>query len=158
MKPIGLAVVLCVASAVLGAQNAGLDPASILKPLSDSWPTYSGDMTGRRYSALTQVNQATVKYLTLGWTTRLVQGSGSGFGRGGFGGAPIIVGGEGAGLLRHFAGRLARGLHRLGDGFLGALGLFGGDLFGAVDSGGGRGVGGEAGDVGHGEAPRLEPN
>ena len=43
----------------------GLDPATILKPLADSWPTYSGDYTGRRYSALTQVNQTTVKNLTL---------------------------------------------------------------------------------------------
>ena len=68
----------------------GLDPAAVLKPLSDSWPTYSVDMTGRRYSALTQVNQTTVKNLTLAWTSRLVQGSGGGgFGRGGFG-APIV--------------------------------------------------------------------
>ena len=77
--------------------SGGLDPAAVLKPLSDSWPTYSGDMTGRRYSALTQVNQTTVKNLTLAWTSRLVQGSGGGGfgGRGGGGGAPIIVGGEG---------------------------------------------------------------
>jgi len=56
--------------------DAGLDPADVLKPLSDSWPTYSGDMTGRRYSSLTQVNQNTVKNLTLAWTSRLVAGSG----------------------------------------------------------------------------------
>ena len=41
-----------------GSQG-GLDPAAILKPLADSWPTYSGDYTGRRYSALTQINQTT---------------------------------------------------------------------------------------------------
>jgi alcohol dehydrogenase (cytochrome c) len=39
-----------------GAQG-GLDPAALLKPLGDSWPTYSGDYTGRRYSSLTQINQ-----------------------------------------------------------------------------------------------------
>ena len=43
----------------------GLDPADVLKPLADSWPTYSGDYTGRRYSSLTQINQTTVKNLTL---------------------------------------------------------------------------------------------
>ena len=51
--------------------NGGLDPAAIRKPLADSWPTYSGDYTGRRYSALTQVNQTTVKNLSLAWTARL---------------------------------------------------------------------------------------
>ncbi len=78
----------------------GLDPAAVLKPLSDSWPTYSGDMTGRRHSALTQVNQTTVKNLTLAWTSRLVQGAGGGGfgGRGGGGGVPIVVGGEGEDL------------------------------------------------------------
>jgi alcohol dehydrogenase (cytochrome c) len=86
------------ASAPAAASADGLDPASLLNPLADSWPTYSGDYTGRRYSALTQVNQTTVKNLTLAWTSRLVAGSGAagGFGRGGGGGsAPIIVGGVG---------------------------------------------------------------
>src|SRR4029079_15839089 len=48
-----------------GQAQGGLDPATIGKPLGDSWPTYSGDYTGRRYSSLTQVNQTTVKNLTL---------------------------------------------------------------------------------------------
>ena len=38
--------------------GSGLDPARILEPLKDSWPTYSGDYSGKRYSALTQINQA----------------------------------------------------------------------------------------------------
>ena len=88
------------------AQNGGgVDPQSLLKPLGDSWPTYSGDYTGRRYSSLTQVNQSTVKNLTLAWTTRLTGGEPSagggfgGFGRGGGpgGGGSVIVGGEGKG-------------------------------------------------------------
>ena len=33
----------------------------LLKPLADSWPSYSGDYSGRRYSALTQINQSNVK-------------------------------------------------------------------------------------------------
>jgi alcohol dehydrogenase (cytochrome c) len=78
----------------------GLDPAALLKPLADTWPTYSGDYTGRRYSSLTQINQTTVKGLTLAWTQRLtggMPGSGGGFGRGGAGSASVIVGGEGTG-------------------------------------------------------------
>jgi len=67
-------IVLGLATVLVSAQQTGLDPATILKPLSDSWPTYSGDYTGRRYSALTQINQSNVKNLTLAWTTRLVAG------------------------------------------------------------------------------------
>ena len=47
--------------AILGwsmiARTEGVDPSQLLKPLSDSWPTYSGDYSGKRYSALTQINQ-----------------------------------------------------------------------------------------------------
>src|SRR6266550_4689141 len=87
-----------------GQAQGGLDPAAIGKPLGDSWPTYSGDYTGRRYSSLTQVNQTTVKNLTLAWVGRVSAGPGGGAGggfggfgggRGGGGGAPVIVGGEG---------------------------------------------------------------
>jgi alcohol dehydrogenase (cytochrome c) len=109
-----LALILLVTSIGLVAQTnnekGGLDPASILKPLGESWPTYSGDYSGRRYSSLTQINQATVKNLSLAWISRgFVEGSGptgrgnaggfggGGFGRGGGPSAPLIVGGEGTG-------------------------------------------------------------
>ena len=39
---------LCLAATHMRADGGGLDPAELLKPLSDSWPTYSGDYTGRR--------------------------------------------------------------------------------------------------------------
>jgi alcohol dehydrogenase (cytochrome c) len=66
---------------LLSGQQTGLDPARLLRPLSDSWPTYSGDYSGRRYSTLTQITQANVKQLTLAWTTRLNAGpSGAGTG------------------------------------------------------------------------------
>src|SRR5262245_43039294 len=113
LKKLMLTASLTVVPALLvGQGQGGLDPASILKPLGDSWPTYSGDYTGRRYSTLAQVNPTTVKNLTLAWTTRLTGGApdtggagafgGRGGGRGGFGGgggggAPVIVGGEGTG-------------------------------------------------------------
>src|SRR5580765_491172 len=86
----------------LGGQGRGVDPAQLLKPLADSWPTYSGDYTGRRYSALTQVNRLTVKNLTLAWTMSLTPGPGNTGGRGrgpstgsGQAAGGIIVGGEG---------------------------------------------------------------
>jgi alcohol dehydrogenase (cytochrome c) len=84
------------------ASQGGLDPATIGRPLADSWPTYSGDYTGRRYSTLTQVNQSTVKNLTLAWVGRVTAGpggpAGGGFGGGrggGGGGGPVTIGGEG---------------------------------------------------------------
>src|ERR1035438_8132015 len=80
-----------------------LDPAVLTKPLGDSWPTYSGDYSGKRYSNLKQIDQNNVRGLTLAWTTRVIAGAGAGAGagggggRGGFGGggAPVIIGGEG---------------------------------------------------------------
>ncbi len=68
------------------AGQGGLDPASMLKPLAESWPTYSGDYTGRRYSTLTQLNQGNVKNLTLAWVSKLTAGAAApafGGGRGG---------------------------------------------------------------------------
>jgi alcohol dehydrogenase (cytochrome c) len=88
MKPLK---VLLIASLVilpvlfLGQGQGGVDPASLLKPLSDSWATYSGDYTGRRYSALKQADRNTVKGLTLGWTSRLNPATAAG----------TIIGGEG---------------------------------------------------------------
>ena len=63
-----------IAPSAAGAQEGGLDPASLTAPLEASWPTYSGDYTGRRYSKLTQVNTETVKHLTLAWTVELNTG------------------------------------------------------------------------------------
>jgi len=71
-----------------------LDPALLTKPLGDSWPTYSGDYSGKRYSTLTQLNQSNVKNLTLAWVSRVISGAG-----GGRGGGQTIVGGEGTGDL-----------------------------------------------------------
>ena len=65
---------IVLASVGVIAQQTGLDPARILKPLSDDWASYSGDYSGRRYSALRQVNQSNVKNLTLAWTVRLNAG------------------------------------------------------------------------------------
>src|SRR5712671_3616906 len=105
------AAALAIAPAILAGQSqntqnvpvqtppGGLDPATLVRPLGDSWPTYSGDYTGRRYSTLTQVNQSTVRNLTLAWMSRVAGGPGSAgpapAGGRGTGAAPTIVGGVG---------------------------------------------------------------
>jgi alcohol dehydrogenase (cytochrome c) len=87
--------------------TGGLSWERISKPLSDEWTSYSGDLTGKRYSALRLVNRDTVKNLSLKWITPLFTGCGptgrspggpTGFvpaGRGAAGPVehPIIVGG-----------------------------------------------------------------
>ena len=88
-----LICVLVIAPALLGAQaQGGLDPATLVKPLGNTWPTYSGDYTGRRFSSLKQADRNTVKNLTLGWIGRVTAGSPTGRG-----GVNLIVGGVGTG-------------------------------------------------------------
>src|SRR5580704_12527303 len=89
MRRLIFAIVLTCGAAAAQA----LDPATLLKPLGDSWPSYSGDYSGKRYSSLTQVNQSNVKNLTLAWVSRVTTGSA------GRPGAPVIVGGEGAEMV-----------------------------------------------------------
>src|SRR6476620_5301727 len=111
MKRSLVVLLLSLPMALLAQAPAGLDPSTLLKPLGESWPTYSGDYTGRRYSTLTQINQTTIKNLGLAWLSRgFVQGSGAsgrgaggngapgaGGGRGGGGETPMTVAGEGSG-------------------------------------------------------------
>jgi alcohol dehydrogenase (cytochrome c) len=48
-------------SIAAAALAQGLDPELLTKPATDSWPTYSGDYSGRRFSSLTQINQTNIK-------------------------------------------------------------------------------------------------
>ncbi len=102
-----LTTALFLAPCFVAAQ--GLNPADLLKPLGDSWPTYSGDYSGKRYSTLTQLNQSNVKDLTLAWVSRIAAGAGDGGGRGGGGGTQVIVGGEGSGDLASGGGTSVKG-------------------------------------------------
>jgi acido-empty-quinoprotein group A len=52
------------------ASAQGLDPAALLKPATDTWPTYNGDYSGRRFSTLDQINAANVSSLSLAWVFR----------------------------------------------------------------------------------------
>jgi len=108
-----LTAALLVAPVLMAAQapatpvpyQPGLDPAVIRKPLAESWPTYSGDYTSRRYSALKQVDRGTVKNLTLAWTARVNAGNPRGTGTA----FPMIVGGEGTGEFNATGGSTVKG-------------------------------------------------
>src|SRR5207237_10758334 len=96
------AAFLVMGALVVGQASTGLNPADLLKPLADSWPSYSGDYTGRRFSALTQVNQSNVKNLTLAFAAKVSGGPGAGGGgRGGASpdGPQTFTGGEGDGSV-----------------------------------------------------------
>lgn len=66
--------------AMLGAQGPAatapvlVAPDTLRAPLAETWPSYSGDYSGRRFSALTQVNRTNVKQLSLEWVAELATG------------------------------------------------------------------------------------
>ena len=43
----------------------------LLQPPKDTWPTYNGDYSGRRYSTLTQINAPNIGSLSLNWMYRI---------------------------------------------------------------------------------------
>jgi alcohol dehydrogenase (cytochrome c) len=88
LKNLVLATPFLLSSVVSIGQVSGVTPADLLKPLKDSWPTYNGDYSGRRYSALTQVNRTTVKQLTLAWMSQMTPGVDSPTPTSGGGGRP----------------------------------------------------------------------
>jgi alcohol dehydrogenase (cytochrome c) len=119
LKKLLLAGFVLMLPAAIGGQGRGVDPAQLLKPLADSWPTYSGDYTGRRYCALTQINRLTVKQLTLAWVSTVTPGPGGAGGRGGRGGrGNIITGGEGTGDFAAGGGGEIKGTPLMVDGTL----------------------------------------
>ncbi len=67
MTKSGALIVLALSLASLAARAQGLDPAELLKPPTDTWPTFNGDYTGRRFSPLTQINSMNVSKLSLAW-------------------------------------------------------------------------------------------
>ena len=72
--------------AVAGAPSP--EAPSAAQTPADGWPTYNGDYTGRRFSALTKVNADNVKGLSLAWSYRL-----SAPGTGPIKGTPLVVNG-----------------------------------------------------------------
>jgi alcohol dehydrogenase (cytochrome c) len=104
-----LTVPLLLVPVLVRAQGAGVSPDDLLKPLKDSWPTYNGDYSAKRYSALTQVNRTNVQHLTLAWMTRFTPGMeepNENHGRRHRESVPVIVGGEGPGDIAIRGGRI----------------------------------------------------
>lgn len=62
------------------AAFAQLNSQAILKPAADSWPTFNGDYSGKRFSPLKQINDSNVQNLALSWSTRFNFGGGGGRG------------------------------------------------------------------------------
>ncbi len=66
------------ASTLAGLAGQTLDPAKLLKLPTDTWPTYNGDYSGRRFSPLTQIDDSNVRSMTLAWVYRVNTGAPSG--------------------------------------------------------------------------------
>ncbi|MGC1613356.1 MAG: acido-empty-quinoprotein group A [Candidatus Acidiferrum sp.] len=64
-RSLSLLFLLGLSLPVVSAQ--GLDPAALLKPPTDTWPTYNGDYSGARFSTLDQINAENIGSLTLAW-------------------------------------------------------------------------------------------
>src|SRR5438067_1048554 len=75
--PLGIAVgalaafLACVPTPV---HAQGVDKQMLLHPPPDSWPTFFGDYSGRRFSALKEINSTNVQDLSLEWATRFTPG------------------------------------------------------------------------------------
>src|SRR5262245_19680186 len=128
---------LPLAAALFG--QGGLDPRDIMKPLSDQWTSYSGDLSGKRYSSLKFVNKDTVRNLSLQWVS---SGITTGCGPNGTGPADAAAGGGGVGG---------------GGGFGGGFGGFGGGGRGGRGGGGGPAARIIVGGLGTGDANNCNP-
>jgi alcohol dehydrogenase (cytochrome c) len=71
--------------------SQGLNPAKLLEKPTDTWPTYNGDYSGRRFSSLTKINDGNISSLSLAWVYRInTAGAGAG---GSIKGTPLEVNG-----------------------------------------------------------------
>ncbi len=61
------------ATATMGLNAQNVDSAILRNPPPDSWPGYHGDYSGRRHSALTEINTRNVSGLTLEWAFQTQQ-------------------------------------------------------------------------------------
>jgi alcohol dehydrogenase (cytochrome c) len=75
---ISRSICACILALPALAYAGGSQPST--EPLADSWPTYSGDYSGQRYSRLSQVGRDNVRTLTLAWAARLTGGTDNGAG------------------------------------------------------------------------------
>src|SRR5579883_2625628 len=100
-----IAILLIAASLVLCGADEGLNPQDLLKPLCRDWPTFNGDYSGRRYSALAQINQSNVRRLSLAWVLQAQSAA--------IKSMPLEVNGISTSQRRIMCGRRTRGVARL---------------------------------------------
>ena len=81
---------------------------------TDSWPTYNGDYSGRRFSPLAQIHAENVRSLSLAWMFRVtILGTMRGVGEPEIKSTPLMV--NGSSLLHHSRSCLCAGCaHRPG--------------------------------------------
>lgn len=60
---------------VITTAQGPLDPALLLTPPVEAWPSYHGDYTGRHFSPVDQVNTANARNLSLAWFYRTPAGT-----------------------------------------------------------------------------------
>jgi len=63
--------IVAVASAPIHAPIVSVDPDTIGKAPTTSWPTFNGDYSGERYSTLTQIGPANLNRLASPWVYRI---------------------------------------------------------------------------------------
>ncbi len=73
--------------------NQLLDPAKLTTAPTDTWPTYNGDYTGRRFSPLTEINASNIESLQVAWTYRANVGRMRGVGEAKIKSTPLAVNG-----------------------------------------------------------------
>ena len=71
MKRLLFVCLAAVGAVVIGHAQTPLDPAKLLNPGTDTWPSYNGDYSGRRFSTLTKINDKNVGALSLAWVYRV---------------------------------------------------------------------------------------
>ncbi len=74
------------------SSDHGLNPTVLLRPPPDSWPTYNGDYSGRRFSSLTKINDQNIKSMSLAWVYELSGNNGDPSG-GRISATPLVVNG-----------------------------------------------------------------
>src|SRR6266404_2604826 len=74
-------------------RGQALDPKSLIKPPADTWPTYNGDYSGRRFSLLTEINPTNIGSLAIAWMYRANVGAQRGVGTPQIKSTPLAVNG-----------------------------------------------------------------
>jgi alcohol dehydrogenase (cytochrome c) len=73
-RPLAISCLFLFAACSLPAQD--IQTKDLIHPSADSWPTYHGDYSGRRHSALTQITKQNVHNLSLAWVFQTNQTAG----------------------------------------------------------------------------------